>query len=62
MGSNKNLLEGREVLKRASFRLSFFPQTINSNQEVRGVHNRGGEARGRIPVCKVRVKVIPTGM
>jgi hypothetical protein len=25
MGSSKNLLEGREVLKRASLRLSFFP-------------------------------------
>jgi hypothetical protein len=54
MGSSKNLLEGREVMKRASLLLSFLPQTCNRIQEVRGIHNRGGEARGRIPVCEIR--------
>jgi hypothetical protein len=53
MSSCKNLLEGREVLKRASLRLYIFPQPINRIQEVRGVHNRGGEAREGIPVCKI---------
>ena len=35
MGSNKNLLEGREVMKRASLLLSFLPQTSNRIQELR---------------------------
>jgi hypothetical protein len=56
MSSGKNLLEGREVLKRASLRLYIFPQPINRIQEVRGVHNRGGEAGGRIPVCEIGCK------
>jgi hypothetical protein len=53
VGSYKNLLEGREVLKRVSLRLSIFPQSVNRVQEIRGVHNGGGEARGRVPVCEV---------
>jgi hypothetical protein len=39
VGSSKNLLEGREVLKRTSLRLNFFPQAIERIQEVRGVYN-----------------------
>jgi hypothetical protein len=39
VGSSKNLLEGRKVLKRTSLRLNFFPQSIDRIQEVRGVYN-----------------------
>jgi hypothetical protein len=54
VGSSKNLLEGREVMKRASLKLSVLPQTRNRIKELRRIHNRRGEARGRIPVCEIR--------
>ena len=56
MGSSKNLLECREILKRASLRLRILPQTSDRIQELRGIHNGGREARGGIPVCKIRGK------
>ena len=44
VGSCKDLLKGREILKRTSLRLGFFPKSRDRSQEFRGFHNGGGEA------------------